>query len=162
MMEFMPCALAPAYGVTSMPFHPGCHRPFYRSTDVRSLPLLSLGLLAALLDFCLFMLLPPSRPSCFSISSRPTASLSGPSPCLYTAGAYCYLCGRCRIRTCGVRSPSREMLLSTTQPTFLCFVYCPAIASRPSEAGRFRQGFLVFTSPFSLPSFINLLIWCFG
>ena len=53
MMELMPYALAPAYGVTSMPFHPGCHRPFYRSTDVRSLPLPSLGLLAVLFDFCL-------------------------------------------------------------------------------------------------------------
>lgn len=25
----MPCALTPAYGLASMPFHPGCHRPFH-------------------------------------------------------------------------------------------------------------------------------------
>ena len=31
MMELMPCALTPAYGVASMPIHPGCHRPFLRS-----------------------------------------------------------------------------------------------------------------------------------
>ena len=41
MMEFMPCALAPAYGVTSMSFRPGCHRPFHRSACLRSLLLLS-------------------------------------------------------------------------------------------------------------------------
>lgn len=55
MMEFMPCATRSRLWCDfDMPFHPGCHRPFYRSTDVRSLPLLSLGLLAVLFDFCLF------------------------------------------------------------------------------------------------------------
>ena len=36
MMEFMPFALAPAYGVASMPFRPGCHRPFHHSVVLRS------------------------------------------------------------------------------------------------------------------------------
>ena len=36
MMEFMPCALTPAYGVASMPFRPGCHRPFHHSVVLRS------------------------------------------------------------------------------------------------------------------------------
>ena len=31
----------PPYGVTSMSFRPGCHRPFHRSYCLRSLPLLS-------------------------------------------------------------------------------------------------------------------------
>ena len=33
--------LTPAYGVTSMSFRPGCHRPFRRSACLRSLLLLS-------------------------------------------------------------------------------------------------------------------------
>lgn len=37
----MPFALTPAYGVTSMSFRPGCHRPFRRSACLRSLLLLS-------------------------------------------------------------------------------------------------------------------------
>ena len=36
MLEIMPYALTPAYGVTSMPFRPGCHRPFHHSVVLRS------------------------------------------------------------------------------------------------------------------------------
>ena len=54
--------LTPAYGVTSIPFLPGCHRPFHRSNCLRSLPLLSLWLLAfRYLCFFLLLLLLPSR-----------------------------------------------------------------------------------------------------
>ena len=51
-------------------------------------------------DFCfLFSRSLALNCRCFSMSSLRPSSLTGPSPCLYTAGAYCFR-GRCRIRTC--------------------------------------------------------------
>ena len=45
--------LTPAYGVTSMPIHPGCHRPFSRSVVRRSVADACRGLaLCFLFDFC--------------------------------------------------------------------------------------------------------------
>lgn len=45
--------LTPAYGVTSMPIHPGCHRPFTRSVVRRSVADACRGLaLCFLFDFC--------------------------------------------------------------------------------------------------------------
>ena len=86
--------LAPSllpYGVTSMSFRPGCHRPFRRSYCLRSLPLLSwvsllfIVLVSVFSCFCY----PPTL--CFSIFSLQPSSLFDPSPCLYTAGAYCFM-----------------------------------------------------------------------
>ena len=98
MMELMPCALTPAYGVTSMSFRPGCHRPFHRSACIRSLLLLSWVSLLFIVWFLSFLLLPPST-ICFSMSSLQPSSLSDPSPCIYPAGAYCFFCGRSGNRT---------------------------------------------------------------
>ena len=81
--------LAPAYGVTSMPFLPGCHRPFHRSNCLRSLPLLSLWLLTFLFVWISFFASATLSILCFSMSSRQPSSLSGPSPRISTAGAYC-------------------------------------------------------------------------
>ena len=79
------------YGVTSMSFRPGCHRPFHRSYCLRSLLLLSwvsllfIVLVSVFSCFCY----PPTL--CFSIFSLQPSSLFDPSPCLYTAGAYCFM-----------------------------------------------------------------------
>ena len=83
-------SFAPLIGVTSMSFRPGCHRPFCRSYRLRSLLLLSWVSLLFIVWFLSFLLLPPST-SCFSMSSLQPSSLSDPSPCIYPAGAYCFL-----------------------------------------------------------------------
>ena len=60
--------LTPTYGVTSMSFLPGCHRPFCRSACLCSLPLLSWVSLIFIVWFLTFLLLPTST-ICFSMFS---------------------------------------------------------------------------------------------
>ena len=79
----------PLNGVTSMPFHPGCHCPFHRSVCLRSLLLLSQDCVLSSFGSVSFASAIPDL--CFSISSLQPSSLTGPSPCLYTAGAYCFM-----------------------------------------------------------------------
>lgn len=90
MMEFMPYALAPAYGVTSMPFRPGCHRPFHHSVVLRSYA--SAVIVVARFSILWFPSFASATLStlCFSTSSRQPSSLSGSSPRVSTAGAYCW------------------------------------------------------------------------
>lgn len=140
----MPCALAPAYGVTSI-----C-RFIQAATALSIAPPMSARCLCyhwGCSLFCLisvfYMLLPPSRPSCFSISSRPTASLSGPSPCLYTAGAYCLF-----VEVVGLEPhvPDREQIYSlshlTTLPNLLiCLILNLRLfkSLRTVTAGRLKK-----------------------
>lgn len=61
-------------------------------TCLRSLLLLSWVSLLFCFGFYFSCFCHP-RPSCFSISSLQPSSLFDPSPCIYTAGAYCFLVG---------------------------------------------------------------------
>lgn len=84
--------LAPSllpYGVTSMSFRPGCHRPFHRSESVSARCLCCLRI-AYSLRLVLFLCFCYPTTLCFSISSLQPSSLFDPSPCIYTAGAYCF------------------------------------------------------------------------
>ena len=83
----------PLNGVASIPIHPGCHRPFPRSVvrssvadACRGLPLCFLFLLISAFLFPRSLTLDRR---CFSMSSLRPSSLTGPSPCIYAAGAYC-------------------------------------------------------------------------
>ena len=145
----MPCALAPAYGVTSMPFRPGCHRPFHHSVVLRSYAsaVIVVARFSIRLDFFIRFCHPLDI--MLSTSSRQPSSLSGPSPRISTAGAYCWqsiitpLClGGSQVRTPdGVLRKVRDSnpraisdsrvsgaVLSASQPTFL--VLCLAIPSQ--------------------------------
>ena len=100
--------LTPAYGVTSMPFRPGCHRPFHRSVSLCSLLLLSqdcvlfsfgsVSFASAIHDIMLQHVLTSTV-----VTLRPFA-LYLPSWRILLLG------GRCRIRTCDVLRSSPPSL----------------------------------------------------
>lgn len=80
----------PPYGVTSMPFRPGCHCPFHRSyrrplvaSAVTGVARCSVCLLS--ISFC-----HPSRHLASAFPHVQPSSLFGPSPRVSTAGAYCW------------------------------------------------------------------------
>ena len=93
----MPCALTPAIRCDFDVVSSGLPPPF---PSLLLSPLVASavsGLRTLFVWFCFFCFCyPPTL--CFSISSLQPSSLSDPSPCLYTAGAYCF-CGRSGIRT---------------------------------------------------------------
>ena len=60
----------PLNGVTSMPFRPGCHRPFHRSVRLRSLPLLSWVSLLFVWFLSFLLLLSPTYASACSHFNR--------------------------------------------------------------------------------------------
>lgn len=113
-----------------MSFRLGCHRPFHRSEPVSARCLCCLRIACcSLFGFCLFLLLPPST-ICFSIFSLQPSSLFDPSPCIYPAGAYCFLWKerdsdpRCPMLSSPpvqstIHSAAIPVLPSTTQPSFL-------------------------------------------
>lgn len=135
-LELMPCALAPAYGVASMPIHPGCHRPFHHSVVLRSYAPAVIVVACFLFVWISSFASATLSTLCFSMSSRQPSSLSGPSPCLFTAGAYC-CSGRYGIRTrlCFCSHLDSGFHLASLQGRFLlsanlpCFVYCVTILS---------------------------------
>ena len=102
----------PLNGVTSMSFRPGCHRPFRRSCCLGSLPLLFLDCVLVCL-ISVFLFLHPRTIASASSSLQPP-SLTDPSPCLYTAGAYSCFCGRRGIRTL------KACYGLSTRPSFQC------------------------------------------
>ena len=95
-------------------------------------------------DFC--FLFPRSLTldrRCFSMSSLRPSSLTGPSPCLYTAGAYCLLwkerdsnprCHTLFRRLSKALSIQRliPVLPSTTQPSFRLLFLCLALLRKAS------------------------------
>ena len=91
MMEFMPCALAPAYGVTSIcRFFQAVTALSIVPTVDRSSPLLSLGVLAVLFGLLSISFCHPSRHLASAFPHVQPSSLFGPSPRISTAGAYCW------------------------------------------------------------------------
>ena len=91
MMELMPCALTPAYGVTSIcRFFQAVTALSIVPTVDRSSPLLSLGLLAVLFGLLSISFCHPSRHLASAFSHVQPSSLFGPSPRVSTAGAYCW------------------------------------------------------------------------
>ena len=91
MMELMPCALTPAYGVTSIcRFVQAVTALSIVPTVYRSSPLLSLGLLAVLFGLLSISFCHPSRHLASAFSHVQPSSLFGPSPRVSTAGAYCW------------------------------------------------------------------------
>ena len=89
--ELMPCALAPAYGVTSIcRFIQAVTALSIVSTVDRSSPLLSLGLLAVLFGPLSISFCHPSRHLASAFPHVQPSSLFGPSPRVSTAGAYCW------------------------------------------------------------------------
>lgn len=92
------------------------------------------------------------RSYCFSMSSHRPSSLSGPSPCIYTAGAYCLAEGE------GFEPP---MFLFAVAFRTRCF----RPLSQPSQCVEFLavfpRGHCCLISR-SRPSLMSLLILCFG
>ena len=126
MMEFMPCALTPAYGVTSIcRFIQAATALSLDPTVARLSPWLSLGLLAFLFHsvYLCFLLLPTHLDHFASAFPHvQPSSLSGSSPCIYPAGAYCLR----KVKDSNLRaiSDSRvsSAVLSASQPTFqICY-----------------------------------------
>ena len=76
-----------------MPFHPGCRCPFSHSVFRRSVADACRGLPLCFLFLLISAFLFPRSLTldrrCFSMSSLRPSSLTGPSPRLYPAGAYC-------------------------------------------------------------------------
>ena len=89
--ELMPCALTPAYGVTSIcRFVQAVTALSIVPTVDRSSPLLSLGLLAVLFGLLSISFCHPSRHLASAFPHVQPSSLFGPSPRVSTAGAYCW------------------------------------------------------------------------
>ena len=194
--EFMPCALTPAYGVTSIcRFVQAVTALSIVPTVDRSSPLLSLGLLAVLFGLLSISFCHPSRhiASAFPHVNRRYFSALHPvfQQLVPTAAVYCYtplplVVLRYAplmvfVEGGGVEPPPRLAVLPALstfplgQPSFAVvpcaypqgpsFVYCPAIPSRhpaTTPVALAAVVFFVFTSPFSSPFMIILLILCFG
>ena len=119
-----------------MPFRPGCHRPFHRSACICSLLLLSQD--CVLFSFGSVSLLLLSTTLCFSMFSLQPSSLSDPSPCIYPAGAYCFL-------GAGVGFEP-TMSYASLQPSLVAYTVAFDHSANPPEVLHFSLNSILTTS----------------
>lgn len=145
----MPCALAPAIRCDFDVVSSGLPPPFPSLRCLRSLPLLSQDCVLSSFGSVSFASAIPDL--CFSIFSLQPSSLFDPSPCIYPAGAYCFLR---KVRDSNPRIID-DLLLSRELP------YHSANLPLVLYLAVFPQGHCGLIS-LSRPSLMSLFILCFG